>query len=46
MLLALYHLQALYSNEIKRGLAGIGEYHLTEEYASIQVSVAAVEYIL
>ena len=32
MLLALYHLQAFYLNEIRRGLAGTGEYHLTEEY--------------
>lgn len=27
LVLALYRLQAFYSNEIKRGLAGIGEYH-------------------
>ena len=36
LVLALYHLQAFYSNEIKRGLAGIGEYHPLPQFAPIQ----------
>lgn len=46
MLLALYHLQAFYLNEIRRGLAGMGEYHLTEEYVGIQSYYETPEYIL
>lgn len=48
MLSALYQLQAFYLNEIRRGLAGMGEYHLTEEYATIQMcheSHDAIKYI-
>ena len=45
MLLAIYQLQAFYLNEIRRGLAGVGEYHLTEEYATIHTTHAPVEYI-
>ena len=36
MVLALYSLQAFYSNEIKRGLAEIGEYHPLPQFAPIQ----------
>ena len=36
LVLALYRLQAFYSNEIKRGLAGIGEYHPLPQFAPIQ----------
>ena len=36
MVLALYCLQAFYSNEIKRGLAGIGEYHPLPQFAPIR----------
>ena len=45
MVLALYQLQTFYLNEIRRGLAGMGEYHLTDKYADIQASYAAFEYI-
>ena len=45
MLLALYHLQAFYLNEIRRGLAGMGEYHLTEKYNGIQLCHETPEYI-
>jgi len=38
VMLAVYQLQALYLNEIRRGLAGIGEYHLKSQYASIQAN--------
>ena len=36
ILLTLYQLQAFYLNEIKREIAGIGEYHLKLGYANIQ----------
>ena len=45
MLLAIYQLQAYYLNEIRRGLAGVGEYHLTEDYATIHTTHVPVEYI-
>ena len=45
VLLAIYQLQAFYMNEIRRGFAGIGEYHLTKQYTGIQLSHTFVEYI-
>ena len=36
MILALYQLQAYYLNEIKRGMAGQGEYTLADQFSSIQ----------
>ena len=44
VLLALYQLQAFYINEIHRGLAGMGEYHITDPYAVMQSS-SSVEYV-
>jgi len=37
VVLALYLLQAYYSNEIKRGLAGMGEYHVHHSFKTIQL---------
>lgn len=45
VMLAVYQLQAFYLNEIRRGLAGIGEYHLKLDYASIQANHGLVHYI-
>jgi len=45
MLLALYQLQAYYVNEIKRGIAGVGEYHLLPVYNSLQSDQHIVHYI-
>ena len=44
-LLAIYQLQAFYSNEIKRGFSGMGEYHLCPEFQSLQHEYFAIEYI-
>ena len=38
IVLALYYLQALYSNEIQRGFAGLGNYSLSSEFAAAQWS--------
>ena len=43
--LAFYQMQAFYSNEIKRGLAGIGEYHVLSQYTSIVLAEKDVELI-
>ena len=43
MILALYQLQAYYVNEIRRGLAGIGEYTLQTCYSSLHTNI--VDYI-
>ena len=45
VMLAVYQLQAYYLNKIRRGLAGIGEYHLKSDYASIQANHGLVDYI-
>ena len=45
VMLAVYQLQAYYLNEIRWGLAGIGEYHLKSDYASIQANHGLVDYI-
>ena len=37
MLLSLYQLQAYYYNEIKRGLAGLGQYTIALKYSSLEV---------
>ena len=43
MVLSIYQLQVFYYNEIKRGLAGVGEYTLSPMHSSIQVQ--EVEYL-
>ena len=35
--LSIYHLQLYYSNEIKRGIAGAGNYSLAEEYEPLKI---------
>ena len=45
MVFALYQLQAYYLNEIKRGLSGLGEYHLKLVYISVAVNPHAIEYL-
>ena len=45
VMLAVYQLQAFYLNQIRRGLAGKGEYHLKLDYASIQANHVLVDYI-
>ena len=45
VMLAVYQLQAFYLNEIRRGLSGMGEYHLKLDYASIQANHGLVDYI-
>ena len=45
IILSLYQLQAFYSNEIKRGLAGLGEYTITPEYRFLQIDSFSVEYM-
>lgn len=40
IVLALYQRQAFYLNEIRRGLAGIGDYHLTAPYTDILLSAS------
>ena len=45
VMLAVYQLQAFYLNEIRRGLTGIGEYHLKSTYTSIQANLSIVDYI-
>jgi len=45
MVLALHQLQAYYLNEIKRGLSGMGEYHLKAAYSSLAVNPHAIEYL-
>ena len=45
VILAVYQLQAFYLNEIRRGFAGIGEYHLRLDYANIQANHGLVDYI-
>ena len=45
VMLAVYQLQAFYLNEIRRGFAGIGEYHLRLDYANIQANHGLVDYI-
>lgn len=43
MVLALYQLQAYYLNEVRRGLAGIGEYSLRGCYSSLRTTI--VDYV-
>ena len=45
VLLSVYQLQSFYLNEIRRGIAGIGEYHLKSVYANIQPRQGLVDYI-
>ena len=45
ILLSLYHLQAFYFNEIKRGFAGLGEYNVVTRYQSLQLDVFSCDYI-
>ena len=45
LVLALYQLQVYYANEVRRGFAGLGQYHLAETYESIKIDAQDVEYI-
>ena len=36
-ILSLYHLQIFYCNEIRRGIAGLGEYTIASEHKNIEV---------
>ena len=45
LVLALYQLQVYYANEVRRGFAGLGQYHLAETYKSIKIDAQDVEYI-
>ncbi len=43
VLLSLYQLQAFYANEIKRGLAGLGEYTIAQQYTSLKLDEPTIE---
>ena len=45
VLLALYQLQAFYSNEIKRGFAGLGEYTVFPKYKSFHLEQFSEQYL-
>jgi hypothetical protein len=45
VVLSLYQLQAFYSNEIKRGLAGLGQYTLSPGYSSLATDCLGLDYI-
>ena len=45
LVLALYQLQVYYANEVRRGFAGLGQYHLAETYELIKIAAQDVEYI-
>lgn len=45
VVLALYLLQAYYTNEIKRGLAGIGEYHVVSSMKACQLQHFSHQFI-
>lgn len=45
VILSLYQLQAFYSNEIKRGLAGLGEYTICQQYSPLKQDESDVEYL-
>ena len=45
VLLSLYQLQAFYANEIKRGLAGLGEYTIAQQYTSLKLDEPTIEYL-
>ena len=41
--LAFYQMQAYYSNEIRRGLAGMGEYHVLSQYSDVVSGMKEME---
>ena len=41
--LAFYKMQAYYSNEIRRGLAGMGEYHVLSQYSDVVSGMKEIE---
>ena len=43
--LAFYQMQAFYSNEIKRGFSGIGEYYVLSQYPSVVSGMKEIELI-
>lgn len=45
MVLALYLLQAFYFNEIRRGMAGLGEYTLCEKYKCASIESFDIQYL-
>ena len=40
---ALYHLQCYFKNEVQRGLAGLGQYLLREQFQGLAISMEAME---
>ena len=40
---ALYHLQCYFKNEVQRGLAGLGQYLLQEQFQGLAISMEAME---
>jgi hypothetical protein len=45
MVTALYQLQQYFINEIQRGMAGIGEYHLKPEYLNLKKDIQDLELV-
>lgn len=45
VLLSMYQLQAFYYNEIKRGLAGLGEYTIALQYTALKLGESSLTYI-
>ena len=45
IILSMYHLQAFYVNEVRRGFADIGEYKIQEQYKSLISDSQSVDYI-
>ena len=45
LVLSLYHLQAFYLNETKRGLAGLGNYTVAPKYQAACLDQVAVQYL-
>ena len=37
MIISLYQLQAFYLNEINRGVAGLGQYHIDSSYGTVEI---------
>ena len=45
IVLGLYHLQAFYLNEVRRGFAGLGSYSLSDEFAAAKQSPDEIQTI-
>ena len=46
VVLSLYQLQVFYLNETKRGLVGVGEYSIAQEYQFVEFDHLDVQYLL